>query len=153
MIKSSLKLVCIILPFYLFVSCQNKVQNSNEIRGELENMLSKRSKALIDKDVDYFISMLDETFIYTNASGNILDKNQYIDTYISSDYFEWKLQDLEIIEIKIHEDIVIISCKIHDMFTYKTNEFDTYFLSTQVFKKIKDNWCYLAGHTSNFPIN
>ncbi len=88
-------------------------------------------------------------FIYTNASGKILTKNEYIKSYISSTDFKWELQELEEMEIIIHDNTAIIICKIHDVFSYKYEKYDTQFLSTQVFIKTNIGWKYFSGHTSN----
>ena len=43
--------------------------DSNKLKKELTQLISKRSKALIEKDIDYFKELLSENFVYTNTSG------------------------------------------------------------------------------------
>ncbi len=140
------------LIILLVLSCkiEQEIKKDHEVLMiELNQYLELRADALINKNVDFFNETLHDNFLYTNSSGNTLNKQEYINNYLLSKKFNWKNQEMQDKKIMVHGNFFIIKCIIHDVFDYEDYQFDVNFKSTQVFKNEDDKWIYLVGHTSN----
>ncbi len=121
---------------------------NQKAKEELRQLLHRRSEALVCGDLSFFEETLADHFIYTNASGNVYDKNGYIDFYIKSKQIQWKSQILDEITIQWYNDVAVVTCQIFDQATYQGEPFESYFRSTQVFVLISGKWQYSAGQTT-----
>ena len=115
---------------------------------ELRDLLIARSAALVRRDIDALRQILADDFVYTNASGEVFDKAEYLDFYIVSGRMKWQSQDLDDVRIRSCGSVSVLTCRIHDRATFDGNELDAHFRSTQVFVKHADGWRYLAGQTT-----
>jgi ketosteroid isomerase-like protein len=115
---------------------------------ELIDLLRARSTALVQKDAAFFRRVLADDFTYTNASGAVLDKAAYLESYIESQAIQWQAQELDDVDLRLYGGVAVVTCRIHDRATFQGEAFDRHFRSTQVFVQQPDGWRYVAGHTS-----
>jgi len=120
-------------------------QNTND---ELIQLLDIRSTALVEGDHEFFEQILADDFSYTNASGKVFNKSDYLEFFIQSDKMQWQSQVLDDLNIRLFGDMAVITCRIFDHASYEGNAFEGYFRSTQVFAKYEDVWQYVAGQTT-----
>jgi len=118
------------------------------IKDELNQLLNSRSMALVEGNLEFFEQILADEFSYTNASGNLFSKAEYLEFFIESEKMQWQSQVLDDLNIRLYGDMAVITCRIFDQASYEGNEFEGYFRSTQVFARHEDVWQYVAGQTT-----
>jgi Domain of unknown function (DUF4440) len=111
----------------------------------------RRSAALITKDVDVLLTLLHPNFIYVNASGQVLNREQYLDQYVRPDEVRWISQVIDEPRLAECGTAAVLTCLVHDQARYFDDELDETFRSTLTWVKAKDGWQCLGGHTSRLP--
>lgn len=120
-------------------------QSSSE---SLLEQVQKRVSALVAGNADIVSQLLSDNFIYTNSSGKVLNKEQYLYTCITSGMMKWHNQDYLDINIHIESNVGILTAEVHDAFTWEEELVKTSFRTTQIYMLDGGDWKYIAGHTS-----
>jgi hypothetical protein len=108
-----------------------------------------RSRALVEKDVPALERMLAETFVYTNASGAVLTKDEYLDAYVRNADVRWELQELADLRVDAYGDAAVVLARVHDVFVAPgMGRFDGFFRTTFVFVREGVDWRCVAGQTT-----
>lgn len=121
-------------------------QTSSE---SLLKQVRKRVSGLVAADVSIVGQMLSDNFIYTNSSGKVLNKEQYLYTCVTSGMMKWQNQDYFDVNVHMEDDIAILTAEVHDEFFWEGELVKTSFRTTQVYVYRNDIWLYLVGHTSS----
>jgi ketosteroid isomerase-like protein len=108
-----------------------------------------RSEALVARDEAALAAILAEGFVYTNASGEVLDRAQYLDRYVRAPDVRWHAQALEDVEVRRFGDTAILTARVHDRASLGAQELDAWFRSTFVYVKTAGGWRCIAGHSSS----
>ena len=111
----------------------------------------RRSAALVDKDIDALLELLHPDFVYVNASGQVLDRDQYLDLYVRPAEVQWTSQTLESPHVVQVGSVAVLTCLVHDVARYRDDHLDETFRSTLTWIRTDDGWQCLAGHTSRLP--
>ena len=107
----------------------------------------ERSLALVEKDARALDRILAPEFIYTNASGQVLDKATYLARYVESPEVQWLSQELDDVQVQVFGDAAIVRCRVHDRARYGEHLLDARFQSTYFYVKRSAGWQCVAGHT------
>ena len=118
------------------------------IKEELIQLLNNRSTALVEGNLEFFEQILADEFSYTNASGKLFNKAAYLEFFIASEKMQWQSQALDDLDFQQYDEMVVVTCRIHDQASYQGQAFEGYFRSTQFFVKQGVNWRYVAGQTT-----
>lgn len=139
-----------LLPGLLLValSC---VPPAGDPRDQLVRLARERSDALVRRDAETLGRILADGFVYTNASGQVLDKATYLARYVHSPDVRWLAQDLEDVEVRVLGDTAVLTFRVHDRATFGAQTLDAHFRSTFVYVKTPAGWQCLAGHSSDDP--
>jgi Domain of unknown function (DUF4440) len=108
-----------------------------------------RCSALITRDGPMLRDLLAPEFRYTNASGKLLDRNAYIQTYALDPSVVWSSQTLSDICTTLAGNTAVLTGVTHDIARFGNHALDARFRTTQVYRRVSGCWLYLAGHTSN----
>jgi len=108
----------------------------------------RRSAALVNKDVAALQLLLHPDFVYVNASGHVLDRDQYLDLYVRPPEVRWTRQTLESPQVVQVGSVAVLTCLVHDVARYHDDHLDETFRSTLTWVHTVDGWRCLAGHTS-----
>jgi ketosteroid isomerase-like protein len=108
-----------------------------------------RAAALVRRDADIIASLLSSDFVYTNSSGVLFNKREYIDAFVIDPAVVWRGQQLQVHEIRMIGDIAVVVGRVHDEATFAGLLLDAEFATTQVYHRHNGRWLYLAGHTSS----
>jgi ketosteroid isomerase-like protein len=122
---------------------------TNDDRTVLVRLAQVRSDALVARDEGALTSILAEGFIYTNASGEVLDRAQYLERYVRSPSVRWHAQELEDVAVHRFGETALLTARVHDRATFGTQELDAWFRSTFVYVKTANGWQCVAGHSSS----
>lgn len=122
----------------------------NELEQEILQVALKRSAALVRGDAQTLERLLAEGFVYTNAS-NVMNKEEYLETYLASGDMRWEAQELEDVRIRLYGHTAILTARIHDRASYQGQTFDAYFQTTQVCLKNVQGWECVATQTTLVP--
>lgn len=117
-------------------------------RAELVRLARARSEALVRRDARALDRILADEFVYTNASGLVLDKADYLARYVESPDVQWMSQDLEGVEVRLLGDTAVVTLRVHDRARFGEQMLDARFRSTFVFARTPGGWRCLAGHSS-----
>lgn len=117
-------------------------------RAEIAALFAARAGALVRGDAAYFRELLAGEFRYTNASGAVFDRAGYLAFYLESGRAKWRSQEWEDLDVQVHGEVAIATCRLHDRATFDGTPLDARFRSTQVFVRRDGAWRYVAGHTS-----
>jgi hypothetical protein len=107
-----------------------------------------RSQALIHGDVPALTQILAEDFIYTNASGHVLDRPAYLQTYVTSGAGRFLAQTMSAIRVQVYGEAAVLSCQVHDQIEYQGQRFESDYRSTFVYVRQAGQWRCVAGQTT-----
>lgn len=133
-----------LLSIVLVAGCASSIDH----RAAVTHVARARSSALVARDAAALTSILDERFVYTNASGERMDREGYLARYVRSPDVTWHDQELEDVEVALHGDTAILTGRVHDRATFAGQDLDAWFRTTFVYVRSGDRWRCVAGHTS-----
>jgi hypothetical protein len=120
-------------------------------RTDLEAVLDaaqRRSAALVSKDIATLSALLHPDFLYVNASGTVLTREEYLDNYVRSPDVRWASQTIEQHQVVCGVNVAVVTCLVHDVAHFSGEDVDHAFRSTLTWIKVDEDWQCLAGHTS-----
>ena len=120
--------------------------SSPPIEKQLTDLARQRADALVRRDVAALDAMLAKDFVYTNSSGRVLRKEDYIQVVISA---TWVSQQLSDVSVRLFGTTAVLTGKVHDVADFDGFELNADFRTTQVYIQEGDGWIYAAGHTSS----
>lgn len=120
----------------------------DDARAEIEALFAERAAALVRGDAAYFRRLLDPAFLYTNASGAVFGREDYVAFYLESGRAKWRSQEWAELEVRVAGDVAVATALLRDRAAFDGAELDARFRTTQVFVRRDGAWRYLAGHTS-----
>lgn len=107
----------------------------------------ERSDALVRKDQTALERILSPIFTYTNAAGEVLDREAYLARYVRSSEVRWDEQRLDLMTVKVAGPVAILTCRVHDVAWFGPMRLDAEFQSTFTFAYLESRWQCVAGHT------
>ena len=107
----------------------------------------ERSHALVQKDAHTLDRILAPEFVYTNASGQVLDKAIYLALYVESPDVQWLSQELDAVHVHVCDSAAVLTCRVHDRARFGEQMLDARFQSTYLYVKTSAGWQCVAGHT------
>jgi hypothetical protein len=107
----------------------------------------ERSRALVEKDARALDRILAPEFIYTNASGQVLDKATYLARYVEPPEVQWLLQELDHVQVRVFGDAAVLTCRVHDVARFGEHRLDAHFQSTYLYVNTAAGWQCVAGQT------
>lgn len=110
-------------------------------------LVRRRSAALVARDRETLEALLDPAFVYTNASGRRLGRDEYFALYVEPATLTWIAQRLDDLDVVVHGDTAVATCRVHDRARFGDDELDAHYRSTWVFARVAGRWWCLAGHT------
>ena len=124
--------------------------NPSDSPNDAETVLRltrERSQALVQKDAHTLDRILAPEFVYTNASGQVLDKATYLRLYVHAPEVQWLSQELDEVQVHVFDSAAVLTCRVHDRARYGEQILDVRFQSTYVYVKTSAGWQCVAGHT------
>jgi ketosteroid isomerase-like protein len=119
---------------------------SPSLTQQLTELARRRADVLVRRDAEALDDMLAPDFVYTNSSGRVLKKQDYIQVVISA---TWISQQLSDVSVRDFGSTAILTGKVHDVADFDGFELNSDFRTTQVYIQTEDGWKYAAGHTSS----
>lgn len=108
-----------------------------------------RSEALVHKDVEAMSRILADEFMYINARGRMLTKQEYIENYLRSPNVQWGNQTIEEVQVQLYGDTALLYAKVHDVVTFSGHVIDAHFQSLFVYQRdATDAWRCIAGQST-----
>ncbi len=108
----------------------------------------RRAEALINKDIDTLLTLLHPSFMYVNASGQVLDRHQYLGLYVRPEQVRWTSQVMTEPRLAGGGATVVMTCLVHDVARFGDQVLDETFRTTLTWVDGGTDWQCLAGHTS-----
>lgn len=119
----------------------------NSVTDEVIRVARQRSEALVGKDLAALEHILAPEFVYTNASGEVLDKDQYLTRYVRDANVRFESQELTELEVRVFDASAVVTCQVRDRATFHGNRLSGLFRSTFVYVRDSQGWRCVAGHT------
>jgi hypothetical protein len=110
--------------------------------------IRRRSDALVTKDTDTLLALHHPGFVYVNANGEVLDRDEYLDRYVRPDDVRWISQTVTDARVTAAGAAAVATFLVHDVARAGDYELDETFRSTQTWIRSDEGWRCLAGHTS-----
>lgn len=108
----------------------------------------RRSEALVSKDLEALSLLLHPNFVYVDASGQVLDREQYFDLYVRPEEVQWASQVIDAPVLADGGTVAVLTCLVHDVAHFGNQNLDETFRSTFTWIQTDRGWQCLAGHTS-----
>ena len=124
------------------------MQPADRIAHEIARLAQARGAALVQKDQAAMDRLLANTFRYTNASGVVLSKAEYLEHYVVSTYVRWTEQLLDEVEVMVYGQAAVLTCRVHDVGRYGDEPFDAFYRSTFLWVREGGEWRCAAGQTT-----
>lgn len=113
----------------------------------VRRVVAERAAALVRRDVAALEHILAPGFVYTNASGEVLDKESYLARYVHDPDVRWLSQELAEVMVQVVGDTAVVTCRVQDRAMFHGRLLDATFRSTYVYVRDAAGWRCLAGHT------
>lgn len=107
-----------------------------------------RSQALIRCDIGTLMTLLDDDFVYVNAHGRLLVRDEYVKLYLESGALCWTDQTLSEERVRIHGDTGVVNVRVHDRGRWRDEVLDAHFRSMQVYVRREGTWKCVAIQTT-----
>jgi len=78
------------------------------MRDEVIAIAARRAGALAARDWETVREQLHADFRYTTASGDRLDREQYLD-FVENGPLRWNEQRLELVDVVVHGDVAVLT--------------------------------------------
>jgi hypothetical protein len=124
------------------------MQPADGAAREIVRLAEARGAALVQQDQAAMERLLADTFRYTNASGAVLSKAEYIEHYVASTHMRWTEQALDEVEVVMYGQAAVLTCRVHDVGRYGDEPFDAFYRSTFTWVLDGGAWRCAAGHTT-----
>ncbi len=125
----------------------------------------RRSAALVAKDLDALQTLLHPAFVYVNASGQVLGRDEYLELYVRPPGIRWTSQTLLEPRVAISGSTAVVTCLVHDVVRFRESiassdagaqedaedVLDETFRTTATWIRTVFGWQCLAAHTSTIP--
>jgi ketosteroid isomerase-like protein len=108
----------------------------------------RRSDALVAKDADALRRLLHEDFLYVTATGDVVDREEYLGRFVLDEQVRWLSQTLHEPRVAVAGDTAVITGLVHDVAQWGDNAVDATFRTTMTWVRAGGGWRCLAGHTS-----
>jgi hypothetical protein len=119
---------------------------------QIIRLAQERSVALVHKDLPRLDQLLADSFQYVNASGTLLRKADYLRLYVTSPEMQWQSQELQEVQVQLHDHCAILTARVHDLATFHGQPLDAFFRVSQVYVRHAGRWqCVLAQSTTIPP--
>jgi ketosteroid isomerase-like protein len=117
--------------------------------GPVLDAARRRAEALTNKDIDALLALLHPNFVYVNASGQVLDRDQYLDAYVRSEQVRWTSQVMTEPRLADGGATVVLTALVHDVARFGDQLLDETFRTTLTWVDSGSGWQCLGGHTSS----
>jgi hypothetical protein len=117
--------------------------------GTVLDAIRRRSEALVTKDTPALLALHHPAFVYVNASGEVLDRDEYLDRYVRPEDVRWVSQTVRDARVTEAGGTAVVTFLVHDVARAGDDELDATFRSTQTWVWSDEGWRCLAGHTSH----
>jgi len=108
----------------------------------------QRTAALLNRDADSLRGLLSPAFQYTNASGNAMNREEYIKTYVLDPKLVWFQQTLTGALVSVRGNTAILQGVVHDIARIGTHDLDATFRTYQTYERRDGRWLYVIGKNS-----
>ncbi len=95
--------------------------------------------------------LLTDRFVYTNASGLLVHKPDYLRFYVRNPELCWEGQDLDDVGVEVYGECAVLTARVHDVGTSGGERFDRFYRSTFVYVREGSPWRCAAGQTTEAP--
>lgn len=134
----------------LFSSCDSRNQ-ALAVEEEIIALARKRSKAVVEGDINTLKEILSDSFTYVNTSGKLLSRKAYLDGQVSlaaTPNSRWISQTIDSIQVKVVHSTALITFRINDRFVYDSVEYSNDCRSTFLYQREADAWKCVMGQTT-----
>jgi hypothetical protein len=110
------------------------------------DLAMRRASALAARDWDEVAKQLHPTFLYVNATGDLLDREAYL-AFVADGPLRWNRQTLEDTSVVTAGPVAVLVATVVDEVLFDGQPEIWSFVTTQTY--VNDGeWLYLAGHTA-----
>lgn len=120
-------------------------------RAALEAMLQAKAAALVARSGEAMAALLDDSFVYVNATGRVVDKAGYLAAFSGDGPLRFISQRIDRLEVIDHGDMAIATMVLHDAFDTPDGHFEGSMRSMAVFRRTAQGWRWSAGQTMRLP--
>ncbi|GAA2124184.1 nuclear transport factor 2 family protein [Nocardioides bigeumensis] len=118
----------------------------DDLRRLVAVALGARRGALVARDPHRLASLLHPDFVYTNASGRLLDVGGYLDLTVRGP-LRWHDQVVEPVTLTRAGGVLVLTGHVVDRVQLDGEHHEWRFATTQVYLEEAGALLYLAGHT------
>ena len=117
-----------------------------------------RAAALLNRDAEQLRGLLSPAFQYTNASGNEMNRDEFIRTYVLDPKLVWFQQTLSSALVSVRGNTATLQGVVHDIARIGTHDLDATFRTYQTYERRDGRWLYVMGKNSRryrepLPVN
>ena len=111
------------------------------------DLATRRGPALARRDWEAVAAQLHPRFVYVNANGHRLDRDDYL-AFLGDGPVRWKAQTLEDVHVFGDGPVRVLVANVVDDVVYDGIPPRWEFVTTQTYVQEHGSWLYLAGHTA-----
>ena len=110
-------------------------------------VLLAKADALIRRNSQDLAALIHPNFVYVNASGELFNKDSYIDTYCVSGQVVFLEQTISDLQVRQFDGFAVAALVLHDKLTVSEQIAEGSYQSLCVFSAAGDWWLWAAGQT------
>ncbi len=114
-------------------------------------MLDAKAAALVARSAEDMAALLDDGFVYVNASGRRVERDGYLAAFTGDGPLRFVSQRVSDLEVSEQEGFAIATMTLHDVFDTPGGRFDGMLRSLAVFRRTAHGWRWSGGQTMRLP--
>ena len=114
-------------------------------------ILHAKAAALVVRSAADMAALLDDPFVYVNASGRRVERRDYLAAFTGDGPLRFVSQNIADLEVVDHDGFAIATMTLHDVFTTPSGHFDGQLRSMAVFRRTPQGWRWSGGQTMRLP--
>ncbi len=114
---------------------------------EIVRLAQACSDALVRRERATLEGLLSAQFTYTTASGEVLDREAYLERFVGATNVHWIKQRLDDFAVKPIGAFFALTCRVHNVAWVDGTRLDACFSSTFLYARAASGWQCMAGRT------
>jgi len=118
---------------------------------EIARFAHEFSDALVRQDEAAVRRKLSAEFTYTTASGQVLDRDGFLERFVRAPGLRWERQRMERVTVNPIGNYLVLTCRMHNAAWVDGKRLAARLSATYLYARTGSGWQCVAGHSRSLP--
>ena len=114
---------------------------------EVRRVMQRKAAALLERSAPKLLELLEADFVYVNAAGRRLRRDDYVESGTGPNGLRFQSQDIDSFEVADFGDVAIATMTLRDRFESRGRLVSETYRSFCVFRRHGSAWLWAGGQT------